>query len=130
MQEKKEFFPIGDGLYQILVPVYYRRIIRPAWKKYFTGEKEEAEAIFAAAPDFLIATDEEEKEDFRNAINILNFHESRRDYRADIYKKAYVKNEGAIDYYWTGGGWGRGDLKYIFVPADRVQYARDHYKKY
>ena len=49
------------GNYCVLIPVYYENESRPAWRKYFIGTYEEAQAVFTSAPDFLKATPEEEK---------------------------------------------------------------------
>lgn len=61
--ETKRITTYLNNNFCVLVPVYYEHETAPAWRKYFIGNKEEAEAAFLAAPEYLKATAEE------NAIN-------------------------------------------------------------
>ena len=63
MKEKSRITKyLNDGLYCVLVPVYYDNETRPAWKKHFIGTPEECKKALQAAPDYLNATPAENNE--------------------------------------------------------------------
>lgn len=66
--EKKTIVKYLDYDFCVLLPVYYEHEKKPAWINYFVGSKEECEKVFLYAPDYLLATPEENKRNRENKI--------------------------------------------------------------
>lgn len=82
---------LNDGLYCVLVPVYYEFEKLPAWRKYFIGKKEECVNIFVSVPDYLNATADENKTHKHYIIQEYNFYISiGKTEKANNLKKQYT----------------------------------------
>lgn len=61
--EKKEILKyLEDGIFCIMIPVYYECEEKPAWRKVCIGSKEYCESRFNDYPNFYNATAEENRE--------------------------------------------------------------------
>ena len=88
---KKKILQDGIGNnYVIMIPVFYEYEDRPAWRKVFTGSKEECEKEFSMLPDNLKATSEENKTNRETMIDLYKFFLSIHAYKdAEKIKKQY-----------------------------------------
>lgn len=76
--------------YCILVPVYYENEKRPAWRKVFEGNHKECENNFSNFPDFIMATNDENRENRQNKIKEFIFLQSIGKYiEAEKIKNQY-----------------------------------------
>ena len=90
MENKKIMNYLNKETYCILVPVYYEFEDKPAWRKVFTGTKEECEKTFADYPDYMIANEEENKKNRENIFKEYMFLLSIKKYKeAEKIKTQY-----------------------------------------
>ena len=68
MEGKKIVSYCSKENYCILIPVYYEFEEKPAWRRVFTGSKEECEKAFENYPDSLNASNEENIQNRKNKI--------------------------------------------------------------
>ena len=66
MQSKKITSYCSEKNYCILIPVYYECENVPSWRKVFTGSKSECENAFENYPEYLKATNEENRKHIQN----------------------------------------------------------------
>ena len=79
-----------DGAFCVLVPVWYDYEKKPAWRKIIVGTKKECDAAFAAAPDHIIASYEENKRARASKLQEMLFYRGRGDNKkADVIKAQY-----------------------------------------
>ena len=55
--------------YCILIPVYYECENNPSWRKVFTGTKNECEKAFKNYPEYLKATNDENRANRQNKMH-------------------------------------------------------------
>jgi hypothetical protein len=77
MNKEKAYITKYNNSFLVLIPVYYECEPDPAWRKYFTGTKKECENILTAAPDYLNATPDENRQNRHNKILEYNFYMDR-----------------------------------------------------
>ena len=68
MESKKITNYCSKENYCILIPVYYEFEEKPAWRRVFTGSKEECEKAFENYPKYLKATNDENRANRQNKI--------------------------------------------------------------
>ena len=80
----------NNNTFCVLIPIYYEYEKEPAWRKVFTGSKEECEKQFSLFPDFLHATYEENKKNRANKkaeyLLLLSINKTKK---AESIKKQY-----------------------------------------
>ena len=68
MESKKIVSYCSKENYCILIPVYYEFEEKPAWRRVFTGSKEECEKAFENYPEYLKATNDENRANRQNKM--------------------------------------------------------------
>lgn len=77
METKRLVTYLNDGMYCILVPVYYECEKKPAWRKCFIGSKEECEQKYDDYPEYIKATNDENKRHRENRFKEYLFLKER-----------------------------------------------------
>lgn len=66
-RERKQILQYNNSSqYRIYIPVYYENETRPGWRRVFSGTKEECKKEFYSFPDYMKATQEENKRNREN----------------------------------------------------------------
>jgi len=89
--EKKQLVNYLERAFCVLVPVYYDHETRPAWRKYHvTEDATEAREAYETAPDYLHATEDENRENrrYKRAEMFLLYDHGKRK-EADAIRAQY-----------------------------------------
>lgn len=73
MEEKYITQYLNKETYCILVPIYYEFEEKPAWRKVFVGTEEECKNVFINYPDYMKASEEENKKHRENIFKEYTF---------------------------------------------------------
>ena len=78
------------NVYWIFIPVFYENETKPAWRRVYTGSREECEREFSKFPDRLTATQEENRKNRENKRKEMIFLDSiGKRSKADDIRKQY-----------------------------------------
>ena len=64
---------LNKETYCILVPIYYEFENKPAWRKIFVGTEKECKEDFVSYPDYMKASEEENKKNRNNKFQEYMF---------------------------------------------------------